>query len=235
MSNSCFTSAALGAIRLAQENAAQLGHSYVGSEHLLLGLACQERSLSARILRDAGIDQAALRTAIAQLVGTGVPGRTLYQGLTPQCCQAIQLAAAECRRLRQSPVGTVHLLLGLLREPDSPAQRLLSDCRVDSRALYQSVHASLGGEGGDPTPIRAARRESERTSGDTRQLDQCARDLTRMAAAGYLDPVIGREAESPRPVPPGPGNRSAPPATPVSWSSAPGTSPGWPPKESWTR
>ena len=193
MAESRFTSTALGAIRLAQENAARLGHSYVGSEHLLLGLASQECSPASRILRAAGADGPALRAAIAQLVGTGVPGRTLHQGLTPQCCQVIQRAAAQCRRLHQSAVSPEHLLLGLLEQPDCSALRLLSDCRVDRGQLYQAVCASLGGDESPLRPIRS--REPERSPGDTRQLDQCARDLTRMAAEGRLDPVIGREAE----------------------------------------
>ena len=192
MADNRFTSTALGAIRLAQENAARLGHSYVGSEHLLLGLASQEYSMASRLLREAGADSQTLRAAIAQLVGTGVPNRTLHQGLTPQCCQVIQRAAAECRRLQQPSVSAEHLLLGLLREPSCSAVRLLADCQVDSSGLYRAVCASLGGE---ENPLRSIRREPERTSGDTRQLDQCARDLTRMAADGRLDPVIGREEE----------------------------------------
>ncbi len=192
MADNRFTSTALGAIRLAQENAARLGHSYVGSEHLLLGLASQEYSLAARLLRETGADSQTLRAAIAQLVGTGVPNRTLHQGLTPQCCQVIQRAAAECRRLQQPSVSAEHLLLGLLREPNCSAVRLLADCQVDSQGLYRAVCASLGGE---ENPLRSIRREPERVSGDTRQLDQCARDLTRMAADGRLDPVIGREEE----------------------------------------
>ena len=192
MADNRFTSTALGAIRLAQENAARLGHSYVGSEHLLLGLASQEYSMASRLLREAGADSQTLRAAIAQLVGTGVPNRTLHQGLTPQCCQVIQRAAAESRRLHQTSVSAEHLLLGLLREPNCSAVRLLADCQVDSQGLYRAVCASLGGE---ENPLRSIRREPERVSGDTRQLDQCARDLTRMAADGRLDPVIGREEE----------------------------------------
>ena len=192
MADNRFTSTALGAIRLAQENAARLGHSYVGSEHLLLGLASQEYSMASRLLREAGADSQTLRAAIAQLVGTGVPNRTLHQGLTPQCCQVIQRAAAESRRLHQTSVSAEHLLLGLLREPNCSAVRLLADCQVDSSRLYRAVCASLGGE---ENPLRSIRREPERVSGDTRQLDQCARDLTRMAADGRLDPVIGREEE----------------------------------------
>ena len=193
MADSRFTSTALGAIRLAQENAVRLGHCYVGSEHLLLGLACQEYSLAARLLGEAGADSRSLRAAVVQLVGTGAPGPTLRQGLTPRCCQVIRRAAEECRRLGGPAVGAEHLLLGVLLETESSGVRLLGACEVDRESLRRAVYAALGGEEGVSRPIRS--REPERASGDTRQLDQCARDLTRMAAEGRLDPVIGREEE----------------------------------------
>ncbi len=192
MADSQFTSTALGAIRLAQENAASLGHSYVGSEHLLLGLAGQEFSPAAMALRRAGADSRTLRSAIVQRVGTGVPARSSFQGLTPNCCMAIQGAVAESRRLGQNAVNSEHLLLGLLRSGDSGARRLLSHCGVDWEGLYRSVSASLGGE---DSPKPRTREPEPRPGGDTRQLDQCARDLTRMAAEGRLDPMIGRQAE----------------------------------------
>ena len=192
MADSRFTSTALGAIRLAQENAAQLGHSYVGSEHLLLGLACQEYSPAATALRRAGADSSTLRSAIAQRVGIGVPARSLHQGLTPHCCQAIQGAVGESRRLGQRAVNSEHLLLGLLKEENCAAVRLLRDCGVDEGRLYEAVTASLGGES---MSARRSREPEQRTVSDTRQLDQCSRDLTRMAADGKLDPVIGREEE----------------------------------------
>ncbi|MEY8402506.1 ATP-dependent Clp protease ATP-binding subunit [Oscillospiraceae bacterium 44-34] len=194
MSDSQFTSTALGAIRLAQENAARLGHSYVGSEHLLLGLAGQEFSPAAMALRRAGADSRALRLAIAQRVGTGVPARSIHQGLTPNCCMAIQGAVEESRRLGQNAVNSEHLLLGLLRTRGSGAVRLLTHCGVETDGLYRSVSASLGGEEA-PVPKPRPREPEARSNGDTRQLDQCARDLTRLAAEGRLDPVIGRKEE----------------------------------------
>lgn len=193
-SDSRFSSSALGAIRLAQENAARLGHTYVGSEHLLLGLACQEHSVAGQLLRDQGLDGATLRASITQLVGTGVPAPALHQGLTPRCRQAIQQAAAESHRLGQSTVGAEHLLLGLLLDRSSSAVRLLNQREVDSWQLYQSVLSALGGENAPARPP-ARPREPERTASDTRQLDQVSRDLTRMAADGALDPVIGRQQE----------------------------------------
>lgn len=193
MADSQFTSTALGAIRLAQENAARLGHSYVGCEHLLLGLASQEYSPAACALRKAGADSHTLRCAIGQRVGIGVPARSLHQGLTPNCCQAIRGAVGESRRLGHGAVNSEHLLLGLLGDGQNGAIRLLTDCGVEPARLYRQVAASLGGE--ELPPRTRAREPEARTASDTRQLDQCARDLTRMAAEGRLDPVIGREEE----------------------------------------
>lgn len=193
MADSQFTSTALGAIRLAQENAARLGHSYVGCEHLLLGLASQEYSPAACALRKAGADSHTLRCAIGQRVGIGVPACSLHQGLTPNCCQAIRGAVGESRRLGHGAVNSEHLLLGLLGDGQNGAIRLLTDCGVEPAQLYRQVAASLGGE--ELPPRTRAREPEARTASDTRQLDQCARDLTRMAAEGRLDPVIGREEE----------------------------------------
>ncbi len=189
-----FTSTALSAIRLARDHAARLGHSYVGSEHLLLALAGQEFSPASCALRRSGAGASVLEAAIAQRVGVGVPVRSLQQGLTPSCCQAIQSAVGESRRLGQRLINSEHLLLGLLDAPDCSAVRLLGDCGIDRRGLYRCVSASLGGE--ELPYSRTRPREGDGRAGqETRQLDQCARDLTRMAAEGRLDPVIGREAE----------------------------------------
>ena len=191
MTDSRFTSTALGAIRSAQENAARLGHSYVGSEHLLLGLASLEYSPAAQALRRAGADRKTLRAGVVQRVGVGVPAQCPRQGLTPHCCQAIRGAAEESRRLGQRAVSAEHLLLGLLGETDSGAFRVLDSCGVDIPALYRRVTAALGGE--ETAPRFRPREPETRPGGDTRQLDQCSRDLTAMAAQGMG--LLGRSPE----------------------------------------
>ena len=193
MSNHCFTAAALGVLRLALSSAARLGHSYVGSEHLLLGLAGQEYSPAASVLRQAGAGPEALQAAVRQRVGVGARGPAPRRGLTPNSCLAIQSAVAHSRRMGRRTVDPELLLLGLLRQEHCAAAALLGDCGVERDALYRRVSAALGGEDGLP---RFRPREPElRSVTDTRQLDQCARDLTALAAAGGLDPLIGREAE----------------------------------------
>ncbi len=187
-----FTSSAIGAVRLAQVSAAQLGHSYVGSEHLLLGLSTQEYSAAAQQLAQMGLTRGVIRTAIAKEVGVGIPSTSLHQGLTPHCREAIGHAAAQCRQQNRHALGAEHLLMGLLLTHGSTAQLILQKKGVDSALLHQRIEANYSGEIPMQKPLY--QKEPE-TRTDTKQLDQCARDLTRMAADGVLDPVIGRDQE----------------------------------------
>ncbi len=189
-----FTQRAQAALRLARESAAQLGHGYVGSEHLLLGLAGEGRGVAAQVLGQAGLDGESLQTAVAQAVGVGTAGTPPFQGLTPRCKHIIELAQAEAVRQRQSYVGTEHLLWGLLGEEDGVAVRVLAACGKDPRLLRQDLAAAMGG---DPPPAfhGLGRARPEREGADSKLLEQFTRDLTRMAAGGLLDPVVGRERE----------------------------------------
>ena len=189
MQKNPFTSTAIGAIRLAGESAARLGHSYVGSEHLLLGLAGQEYSPAAAVLNRAGADSRKLKQSVVQRMGRGIPGG-LRQGLTDHCRRAIREAMGERLRLGQAAVNTEHLLLGLLAQEECGAGAVLDDCGVERDRLCRTVEDSLGGE---VSSWERSREPDNRV--ETRQLDQCSRDLTRMAGEGKLDPVIGREAE----------------------------------------
>ena len=194
MAESLFTPAAATVFRQAQEQALGLGHSYVGSEHLLLALAREQGSPACAALNRAGAAPAAVRKAIVQQVGEGVPGKKLHQGLTPACCRIIRAAARSCSRSGRSRVSPEHLLLGILEDGNCQAIKVLKRCGVDRQGLYTALRDSLGG--GEENSPRFRPREGDRTAyTETRQLDLCSRDLTRMAAEGKLDPLIGRETE----------------------------------------
>ena len=120
-----FTERASGAIAAARDASASLGHSYVGTEHLLLGVAAETESLGARVLRGRGLDMLALTQLVESESGSGSPGAP-EQGLTPNARLAIERAAEDARRLGHGCIGTEHLLLGLLRTPDCGAMRALS-------------------------------------------------------------------------------------------------------------
>ena len=195
MNDTRFTQRAQTALRLAQQCSAELGHGYVGSEHLLLGLAQESSGVAAKVLLSAGLDPDTLKSAIAALVGTGDGGTAPSQGLTPRCKKIIELSLTEAVRLGHQYVGTEHLLLGILQEGDGVAVRVLANVGVEPRRLRADVTAAMGG---DPSssPFRGAGRPREREyGGDTKLLDQFCRDLTRLAAGGVLDPVIGRDRE----------------------------------------
>ena len=195
MNETRFTERAQAALRLAQEGSAELGHGYVGSEHLLLGLAREGKGVAAKVLQAAGVEPEGLKAAIAGLVGVGAPGGAPSQGLTPRCKKIIELSLAEAARLGHHYVGTEHLLLGILREGDGVAVRVLTGMGTEPRRLHADVVAAMGGDA-SPSPFRGSGKTREREyGGDARLLEQFARDLTRLAAGGMLDPVVGREKE----------------------------------------
>ena len=195
MNDTRFTQRAQEALRQAQQSAAQLGHGYVGSEHLLLGLAGEGGGVAARVLRAAGLEHDALREAVTSLVGTGDPAGAPAQGLSPRCKKIIELSLTEAARLGQRYVGTEHLLLGILREGDGVAVRALVKAGAEPRRLMADVTAAMGGEPSS-APYRGSGRAREREyAGEGKLLGQFCRDLTAMAAGGLLDPVVGRDKE----------------------------------------
>ena len=185
-----FTERARNVLNLAHEKAAELGHGYVGSEHILLGIVCDGGGAAARILRDNGVDEELVRLSIEKLVGRGESADTTVQGLTPMAKTVIELAVRDAMRLGHTYVGTEHLLMGILREGDSVAARILTMSGVDMNRVYTELVDLF-----DPAVRRAADRQRSVSHPETKTLDQFSRDLTVLAAQGQLDPVIGRDRE----------------------------------------
>ena len=193
MAEQQLTRRAQDALRRARQESAFLGHGYVGTEHLLLGLTKESGCTGQRILTGAGLDSETVEAAVARLVGVGAHGCPPCQGLTPACCRCIERAAGEALGRGGRYVGTEHLLLGLLREEECMAARVLLSSGIDAGRLYRQAVASLG-DNNPSLPFRPKGRESEPVR-ESRLMDQFSRDLTRDAAQGGLDPVTGREAE----------------------------------------
>ena len=193
--NDRFTEKARNAIEKARAAAMELGHSYIGTEHLLLGIVRETDALGSRVLRENGFEEDLVMDLIEKAAGRGAPGMPV-QGLTPRCRRVIEIAVAEANRLRHSYVGTEHLLMGILREPESTAAHLLTAAGGDLNKIYTDVFtrftssdyraAARSGGVGQRTAVRHA---------ETKNLDQYSRDLTEMASRGELDPVIGRDKE----------------------------------------
>ena len=191
-----FTPRAQNALRLAQAAAEELGHSYVGSEHLLLGLLREEGGAAHRCLLEQSVTGERARNAIVEIVGTGLAGLAPPQGLTPRAKRVIENAVGESSRTGGGYVGTEHLLLGILKENGTMAVRVLAAIGADPRkiqaALVQrmSVVQRLPREA--PTRIAAPRREDAPRS---KALEQFTRSLNSLAREGKLDPVVGRDRE----------------------------------------
>ena len=191
-SNEKFSQRAETAIEKARLSARDLGHSSVGTEHLLLGILTESEGLGARILLRRGLQAERLRQAVREMDGAGFPGGPVL-GLTENARKAVETAAAEAEQLRQGFIGTEHLLLGILRQPDCGGARILRGQGAELNDIYTDIAAIFGHPvSGDRQQLGTAR--SVRRA-DTRVLDQYSRDLTALAAAGELDPVVSRGDE----------------------------------------
>ena len=198
-----FTERAERVLRLAHEGAAEMGHSHVGTEHLLLGLAREGDGIAARTLGACGMTPARLGELLRENVGVGAPTLRTPQGLTPRARQSIELAAAEATALGHAFVGAEHLLLGVLRENDCQGCRILLSAGVEPQKLYDMTLRFSGSPASgsvEPAAFSGSNAAASplRPRGDTRTLNQFGRDLTQSAREGVLDPVIGRDAETDR-------------------------------------
>jgi len=191
-----FTVDAQNALRRSQAAAVELGHSYVGTEHLLLGLAREGRGKAAQALAAAGLGEPLLRTAAIAAIGRGSAGCLPFDGLTPRLRRVLRRSGEERARAGRGWVDTEHLLAALLREPEGGARQVLIAAGGSAEQLRASLTAVLGGD--QPSaPFRSGRPRSERegAGAESKLLAQFSRDLTAMASAGRLDPVVGRDKE----------------------------------------
>ena len=196
--NEKFTEKAETAIEQARLAACGLGHSYVGTEHILLGIVKEGAGLAAKILRDRGLTEKKLGDAISAESGVGTPG-TPTQGLTRHAWDAIEKAAADAAALHHSYVGTEHLLLGILRQPECGGARAICSAGGDLNELYTDI-MSVFGSSPKPKPPQQGGVKTAGKHSETRILDQYSRDLTAMAASGGIEPVVGRGGEIARSV-----------------------------------
>ncbi len=183
-----FSERARRVLTIAQEEAQQLNHSYIGTEHILLGLAREEEGVAAKVLTNLGVSLSKVRSAVEFISGRGEKPNSGETGLTPRAKRVIELAIDEARQLGHSYIGTEHLLLGLLREGEGVAAGVLDSLGVNLERTRTEINQVLSQ--GIPSRARLGR-----TTSRTPALDQLGIDLTAKAREGKLDPVIGREKE----------------------------------------
>ena len=194
MNENKFTPRAEESLRLAQEAAQELGHGYVGCEHLLLGLLREEEGIAHRVLTEYGLTDEMITGILQRSVGQGTSGDAPSQGLTPRAKSVIELAVGESHRMGAGYIGTEHLLMGLLREGSNMAVRVLRTVGVDPRKMYASVQQKLSES--TPHTVTSGSTTSNKENKKTgKTLEEFTRDLTEAARQGKLDPVIGRDKE----------------------------------------
>jgi ATP-dependent Clp protease ATP-binding subunit ClpC len=196
-----FTERARQVVVLAQEEARTLKHNYIGTEHILLGLLREEEGLAARVLESLDITVERVRAQVVRIVGSGEEVTSGQIPFTPRAKKVLELALREALSLGHNYIGTEHILLGLVRENEGVAARILLDFDADSEKIRNEVIRMLSGPGG--------RRQGQSGGGSgggsgsasgegkksSKLLDQFGRNLTKLAAEGKLDPCIGRETE----------------------------------------
>ncbi|HEY8180364.1 MAG TPA: ATP-dependent Clp protease ATP-binding subunit [Candidatus Limnocylindria bacterium] len=184
-----FTDRARKVLTLAQDEAQRFNHNYIGTEHLLLGLVREGEGVAARVLENMNVELSKVRTAVEFIIGRGDRPVVGEVGLTPRAKRVIELAIDEARRLGHNYIGTEHLLLGLVREGEGIAAGVLESLGVNlDKVRHQVIHVLSQSTSVSPT------QESKRPS-KTPTLDQLGINLTELARADKLDPIIGREKE----------------------------------------
>jgi ATP-dependent Clp protease ATP-binding subunit ClpC len=185
-----FTEKAIKVIMLAQEEARRLGHNFVGTEQILLGLIGEGTGVAAKVLKSMGVNLKDARIEVEKIIGRGSGFVAVEIPFTPRAKRVLELSLEEARQLGHNYIGTEHLLLGLIREGEGVAARVLENLGVDLSKVRTQVIRMLGetaevaaGSGGTPGRNK------------TPTLDEFGSNLTQMAGEGKLDPVVGRQKE----------------------------------------
>ncbi|MDL4841355.1 ATP-dependent protease ATP-binding subunit ClpC [Aquibacillus rhizosphaerae] len=186
-----FTERAQKVLALSQEEAVRLGHNNIGTEHILLGLVSEGEGIAAKALSSLGLETEKIQQEVEQLIGKGQKvSQTIHY--TPRAKKVIELSMDEARKLGHSYVGTEHILLGLIREGEGVAARVLNNLGVSLNKARQQVLQLLGS---NESSAGQHGRGGQAATANTPTLDSLARDLTAIAKEGNIDPVIGREKE----------------------------------------
>ena len=191
-----FTNSAEIALEIANEIAAKLGHNYIGTEHLLYGLVEEANGVASKVLANQGVTSAEVLKEIEDLIGINEEASITdidAIGFTPRTKRVIENAFMEARKLNSQYIGTEHLLVGIMREGDSVAVRIMMDLNVNPQKLYNEIVKTINET---DSKEQGAKRGSNRGSfNSTPTLNQYGSDLTKRATEGKLDPVIGRSTE----------------------------------------
>ncbi|MDO5048584.1 MAG: ATP-dependent Clp protease ATP-binding subunit [Actinomycetaceae bacterium] len=197
-----FTDRARRVVVLAQNEARNLNHNYIGTEHLLLGLIQEGEGVAAKALEMMGIERDAVREAVIEMIGKGSQTNTGHIPFTPRAKKVLELSLREALQLGHNYIGTEHMLLGLIREGEGVAAKVLIELGADLSQVRETVIQLLRGyqrqSGGGRESVGAGAPMRDRQQSNSAILEQFGRSLTNAAREGSLDPVVGRLTEMER-------------------------------------
>lgn len=187
-----FTEKAIKVIMLAQEEARRLGHNFVGTEQVLLGLIGEGRGIGPKVLKEMGVTLWDARREVEYIIGRGSGFVAVEIPFTPRSKRMLELSLEEARVLGHNYIGTEHILLGMIREGEGVGPKVLEQLKVDTQEVRRRIMHALG-EGPDASNSNNNRRS--RRNSQTPSLDQYGTNLTQKAANALIDPVVGRSSE----------------------------------------
>ena len=189
-----YTKKAFDVLQRAKEAAAKLGNEYIGTEHILLGLTLVQQSVAAKALEGQNVTYHQVMERICEMQGEK---QKFYLPLdmTPRAKRVVERSKQEAVRLGANYVGTEHILLALLREPDTLAITLLEDLGVDIQTLYEDIMLLLGESEAQPAGVQGMHERPKEEISETETLDKFSRDMTALAKQGKFDPIVVREQE----------------------------------------
>ncbi len=191
-----FTNSAEKAIEIANDTAIELGHNYIGTEHILYGLVKEGTGVASKVLENQNITGEAVYDDILELIGKEDNSANETAGFTPRSKRVIENAFREARKLGSDYIGTEHILIGIMREGDSIAVRIMLDLGVDSQKLYNEIVKVINED--ETSNNKSVKQDTVRKLGSYNQtttLNQFSTDLTKQAIEGKLDPIVGRKEE----------------------------------------
>lgn len=191
-----YTVKAKKAIDIATRISKSLHHSYIGTEHILLGLLKEGTGVASQVLADNGVEYDKVLELIEELIAPGNAVAVLEDGLSPRAAHVLEVSQAEAARFHSEKIGTEHLLIAMIKETECVASRLLNTLSVNVQKMYVDTLIAMGEDVSQyKDEFQNGKPGKRKNAEGTPSLDQFSRDLTELARDGKLDPVVGREAE----------------------------------------
>lgn len=194
-----FTVSSEKVLQIAKEIATNLGHNYIGTEHILYGLAKEQNGVANKVLKKQNITADIILEKIEDLIGSNINDKVSVLGFTPRTKRVIENSYSEAKKIGSNYIGTEHFIIGIMKEPDSIAMRIISSLNVKPENIYNDISKVINEFDDSINDISSSGSGKDYGSyGLTQVLNQFSNDLTKEAREGNLDPVIGRTLETER-------------------------------------